>query len=90
MKRGDWSAMLLLAAAVMVSGLAVVKTKHDNRTLVYGLEQLRAERARLETEWAQLQLEEATLAHHGRMEQIARSRLGMTEAHDTVFVEYTP
>jgi cell division protein FtsL len=84
------SATLVLVAAVLLSALAVVKTKHDNRTLVYELEQLRAERARLETEWAQLQLEEATLAHHGRMEEIARTRLDMTEPRDTVFVEYSP
>ena len=78
MKR-DWLTPALLGAAVMISALIAVKTKHENRTLVHELEQLRAEKARLETEWAQLQLEEATLAQHGRVEQIARDKLNMAE-----------
>ena len=77
--RRDWMTPALLGLAVVVSAVIAVKTKHENRTLVYELEQLRAEKARLETEWAQLQLEEATLAHHGRVEQIARDKLRMSE-----------
>lgn len=90
MTRRDRWTVLLLGAAVMASALAVVKTKHENRTLVHRQEQLRAERAHLDTEWAQLQLEEATLAQHGRVEQIARDRLGMIEAADTVVVWGAP
>jgi cell division protein FtsL len=75
---------------VVGSALIVVKTKHENRTLVHELEQLRQEKARLETEWAQLQLEEATLATHGRVEQIARDKLGMTEPRDTQIVRTQP
>lgn len=83
MTRRDWGFMAALVFAVVASAVVVVKTKHENRTLVHQLEQLRAEKARLETEWAQLQLEEATLAHHGRVEQIAREKLRMTEPRDT-------
>jgi cell division protein FtsL len=86
MTRRDALFLAALAAIVMASALTVVKTKHENRTLVHQLEQLRAEKARLETEWAQLQLEEATLAHHGRVEQIARDRLGMTEPREPQIV----
>jgi cell division protein FtsL len=71
--------MMALALAVIVSALFVVKTKHESRRLVSELEQLRAERGRLNTEWGQLQLEEATLAHPGRIEQLAREKLGMGE-----------
>jgi cell division protein FtsL len=81
--RRDVAVMAALVVAVVGSAIVVVKTKHENRTLVHQLEQLRAEKARLETEWAQLQLEEATLAHHGRVEQIAREKLRMTEPRDT-------
>ena len=87
MTRRDLLFTLALALVVMGSALVVVKTKHENRTLVHQLEQLRLEKARLETEWAQLQLEEATLAHHGRIEQIARTKLGMTEPRDTQVVK---
>ena len=86
MTRNDWIRSALLGAAIVFSGVVVVKTKHENRTRVYELEQLRAEKARLETEWAQLQLEEATLAHHGRVDSIARQKLGMTEPQDSVVV----
>jgi cell division protein FtsL len=86
MTRRDVGFTLALAFVVLGSALIVVKTKHENRTLVHQLEQLRLEKARLETEWAQLQLEEATLAHHGRVEQIARDKLRMTEPQDTRIV----
>jgi len=87
MTRRDLLFTLALGLIVMGSALIVVKTKHENRTLVHQLEQLRLEKARLETEWAQLQLEEATLAHHGRVEQIARDKLRMTEPRDTQVVK---
>lgn len=86
MTHRDIALTVALALIVMGSALIVVKTKHENRTLVYQLEQLRLEKARLETEWAQLQLEEATLAHHGRIEQLARDKLRMTEPPDTRIV----
>jgi cell division protein FtsL len=86
MTRRDVVFTLALAFVVLGSALIVVKTKHENRTLVHQLEQLRLEKARLETEWAQLQLEEATLAHHGRVEQLARDKLRMTEPQDTRIV----
>ncbi len=81
---------MALAVAVMVSALAVVRTKHENRAMVAELESLRADQQRLEMEWAQLQLEEATLAHNARIEQIARSQLGMTEPRDYVIVSREP
>lgn len=87
MTRGALMAPLALAAAVLVSALAVVHTKHENRALVNELDGLRKERERLEIEWAQLQLEEATLGHHARVEKIAREQLGMTEPRDYVIVE---
>lgn len=90
MTRRDGAFMAALALSVIGSAVIVVQTKHENRTLVHQLEQLRAEKARLETEWAQLQLEEATLAHHGRVEQLAREKLRMTEPRDTRVVRADP
>lgn len=81
---------ILLGVAVMVSALAVVRTKHENRALVSERDSLRKERERLEMEWSQLQLEEATLAHHGRVEKLAREQLNMTEPKDYVIVEAGP
>lgn len=84
--RGGLMIPLALALAVIVSALAVVRVKHENRALVNQMEQLRKEHERLEMEWAQLQLEEATLGHHARVERIAREQLGMTEPRDYVVI----
>ena len=90
MKRGVLLIPLALIVAIVVSALAVVSTKHENRALVTELEGLRAERERLDMEWAQLQLEEATLASNNRVEHIAREQLGMTEPRDYVIVGAQP
>lgn len=73
---------LLLALLVIFSALAVVRVKHENRLLTMDIERLRVARERIDMEWAQLQLEEAALAHHGRIEELARGSLGMSEPRD--------
>lgn len=78
---------LLLGLAVVVSAVCVVRVKHENRLLTAALEALRVEREQLDMEWAQLQLEEAALAQHGRIDRIARENLGMAEPPDYQFVE---
>ncbi len=90
MRRGVLLIPLTLSLAVFVSALAVVRTKHENRALVAELESLRQERERLEMEWAQLQLEEATLAHNNRVDKIAREQLGMNEPRDYQIVKAGP
>lgn len=81
---------LLLILVIVGSALAVVRTKHENRALVAELDSLRAERERLDMEWAQLQLEEATLAANNRVESMAREQLGMTEPRNYEIVEGAP
>ena len=88
MTRREWLLTLALCASVLGSALLVVETKHENRTLVREIDDLRAERAQLETEWSQLQLEEATLAQRGRVEQIARDKAGMVEPREQTTVEW--
>ena len=88
--RGGMLLPLTLILLVVLSALAVVRTKHENRGLVNELTSERAEKERLDMEWAQLQLEEATLAHHARVEKIAREQLGMTEPRDYAVVSSKP
>jgi cell division protein FtsL len=88
MTRREFLLTFALAVSVLTSALLVVKTKHENRTLVQQIEDLRVERAKLDTEWAQLQLEEATLAQRGRVEQIARDKAGMVEPREQKTVEW--
>ena len=82
-----WMTPLLLGLAVVVSAIVVVEAKHHNRALIGELEELRIERARLDMEWSQLQLEEATLAHPGKIEKVARERLDMVDPEQTVLIE---
>lgn len=80
-----WMPVALLLA-VMASAVTVVVAKHENRAQVTALDQMRRERNRLETEWAQLQIEEATLGHHARINRIAREQLDMLEPEHHVIV----
>ena len=90
MVRGSLLVPLTLVAFVVVSALAVVRIKHENRAAVTESSVLGAEKERLEMEWAQLQLEEATLSHHARIEKLAREQLGMIEPHDYAVVKAKP
>ncbi len=90
MKRGAMLLPMMLSVAVVTSALAVIRTKHENRALVNEIEKLRSEQTRLDMEWAQLQLEEATLSHNARVDRLAREQLGMTEPRDYVIVGDRP
>lgn len=81
---------LLLGIAVMVSAVAVVRVKHQNRLMTTDLQRLADAHAQLDMESAQLQLEEASLAQHSRIDQIAREQLGMSETRQYVIVEQLP
>ena len=75
-----WMLALLpvLWIAVLASAVAVVRARHEARTLFVQLEQLSAERDRLNIEWGQLQLEQSAWSNHGFVERVASDRLRMT------------
>ena len=81
---------LLLAVLVMISALAVVQVKQHSRNLTTQLDGMRQDRERLQLEWAQLQLEQATLAQHGRVDELARSQFGMVDPLDYQIVSAQP
>lgn len=68
----------LLWLAVLASAIAVVRARHEARGLFVELEQLSAERDRLNIEWSQLQLEQSAWSNHGFVERVASDRLQMT------------
>jgi cell division protein FtsL len=82
----------LLAAAVLVVGSAigVVYAKYESRKLFVELEGLRDHRDALETEWGRLQLEQSTLAAHGRVERLASDRLNMRQPRPDEVVVIAP
>jgi cell division protein FtsL len=66
-----------LAVAVVGSGIGVVLTRHESRKLFVDFQKLEAERDRMNDEWGQLQLEQATWGLPARVEDIAHSKLQM-------------
>ncbi len=77
MKRGRFVLTSLLLLLLLASATAVVYAKYASRRQFVELERLRSERDAAEVEWGRLQLEQSTWATHGRVERIARKRLGM-------------
>jgi len=73
--------MVIIAALIPVvlsSALGVVYAKHQSRKLFVQLNELQQQRDGMNVEWGQLQLELSTWATNGRIEQVARQRLRMT------------
>ena len=68
---------ILLALILMTSALGVVTSQHKARSLFAALENEHEIARQLDVKWGQLQLEQSTLAMHGRIEQIARIKLNM-------------
>lgn len=69
--------MLILLLVVMLSSFQVIYAKHQNRQAFIELQKLKQQQDQMETEWGQLQLEQATWAAHGRVEKIASNKLEM-------------
>ena len=68
---------LLLLACTLVTAVQLVLAKHENRTLFAELQTLEKARDKLNREWGRLQLEQATLGRHGRVEELAAEKLSM-------------
>ena len=81
-------ALALLALAV-ASALAVVVQKHESRRLFVELQGLEQQRDRLQVEWSRLRLEQGAWSTHGRVERLARERLGMVPPdRDAVVIRF--
>jgi cell division protein FtsL len=70
-------ANLLLLLVAVICALSTVSANHRARKLVTEYEREQGRMRELDIEWGQLQIEQSTWANHGRIEQIARDRLGM-------------
>jgi cell division protein FtsL len=69
--------VVLLITAVMSSAIAVINAKHQARSAFVALQALKKSRDEMQVDWGRLQLEQAAWSTHGRVEQIASSRLNM-------------
>ncbi|MFO1436270.1 MAG: cell division protein FtsL [Gammaproteobacteria bacterium] len=66
-----------LTVALIGSAISVVLSRHESRKLFVELQKLEGERDRMNEEWGQLQLEQATWGTPARVEDIAHSKLQM-------------
>ncbi len=67
----------LLILANVATALLVVRDRHEHRQAFIALSKLERARDELNIEFGRLQLEQATWAESNRVDQVARSRLGM-------------
>ena len=84
MIRGLLVATLVLAN--VASALLIVRDRHEHRQAFVELSRLEKARDELNIEFGRLQLEQATWAESNRVDQVARTRLGMVfpRTEDTV------
>lgn len=83
--------LVFLVLAVLGSALAVIEVRHESRLLFAELQRLQRDRDALDTEWEQLLLEEGAWSQHRRIEQMARTRLGMKmPAREQIVVVHAP
>ncbi len=69
--------LVVLLGGVLVSGLLVVKTTHQNRFTFNDLQELKDEAVALDVAWGQLLIEQSTFGVEGRIEQKAVEQLAM-------------
>ncbi len=67
----------VLALVTLLSALAVVWSAHQTRMARAELEALEKQRDELDNEYRALKLGQAALAEHGRVESVAKAKLGM-------------
>lgn len=68
----------ILLVLIIVTAMQLVLVRHETRQHFVQLQEIAAARDRYNEEWGRLLLEQATWGTHGRVEQMARSELGMT------------
>ncbi len=68
---------ILLALAVVLSGIWLVRTSHDARQLFFELEKAQSESHNLQIEEERLQIDKRAQATLGRVEELAKGRLRM-------------
>ncbi len=67
----------VLLALLIGCALSLVKAQYQARHLFIEVERAKSEARQLDTDYAQLQLDQSTYGKNARIEQIARTDLGM-------------
>lgn len=72
-----WLLTASLATLLLATAFGVIYTRHESRKSFVELQALEAARDEANVDWGRLQLEHATWAEAGRVEQVARGDLGL-------------
>lgn len=75
--------MGILSISVVISAMAVIYSKYRTRMLFNEIQYMERVLDDYEVEWGKLQLEQNTLAEHGRVEKYAKEKLGMIVPKET-------
>lgn len=73
----DNIALLVMMVAILISAVAVVYSKHQNRVEFVALQKLEKQRDQLNEEWERLLIEQSTYSRPDRIEKAARIDLKM-------------
>ncbi len=76
LSRGHLSTFLL-TMSILISAFTLIIMSHEQRQLYAELEQLQQKRNQLDIEWRRLRLEQRVMSEHSRLEEVARTKLGM-------------
>lgn len=82
--------LIALVGLNMATAIAVVQVTHKTRKLFQQLQSARLTHDQLSTEWAQLQLEDSTLASPDRILYIARKKLNMHQPQEFIVLGDKP
>ena len=67
----------ILIIAMFISAFTLIVMSHEQRRLYAELETLEQQREQLDVEWRRLRLEQRVMAEHSRLEEVARTKIGM-------------
>ena len=68
---------IVLVTLLVGCALSLVNAQYRARQLFFEVEKLNQQAHQLDIDWSQLQLDQSTLGKNARIEQIARTDLGM-------------
>ncbi|PCJ25079.1 MAG: cell division protein FtsL [SAR86 cluster bacterium] len=90
LSRASTLVLLVFLGLVLVSGLSVVHTTHENRFAFNELQELKDQANQLKVDWGRLLIEQSTFGIEGRIKQKAIEQLQMQvpELANIVMVSY--
>ena len=77
MNRANFLSLVVLYIMVITAALWLVQNRHTSRQLFMELQALEKERDQLSAEWSRLKLEQSSILNQIRVDNRAKSELGM-------------